>query len=74
MERKPAAYHRAEAARARKLLAEATTPRLKQHLEDAIAQHEQIAAEVESGSEPDTASPHTTNPPQFHEKPPDDGR
>jgi hypothetical protein len=29
-------------------LAEATTPRLKEHLEAAIAGHEQIAAEVES--------------------------
>jgi hypothetical protein len=33
--------------------AEATTPRLKQHLEATIAGHEQIAAEVERASEPD---------------------
>jgi hypothetical protein len=29
---------------------------LKEHLEDAIARHEQIAAEVERASEPDAAS------------------
>jgi hypothetical protein len=52
MERRSAAYHRA-AARARRLRAEATTPWLKEHLENAIAQHEQIAAEIERASEPD---------------------
>jgi hypothetical protein len=31
---------------------------LKEHLDDAIARHEQIAAEVERASEPDAASPH----------------
>ena len=53
MEQRSAAYHRAGAARARRLGAEATTPWLKEHLENAIAQHEQIAAEIERASEPD---------------------
>jgi hypothetical protein len=53
MERRSAAYHRAAAARARRLRAEATTLWLKEHLENAIAQHEQIAAEIERASEPD---------------------
>ena len=53
LEQRAAAYHRAAAARARRLRAEATTPWLKEHLEDAIARHERIAAEVESASEPD---------------------
>jgi hypothetical protein len=53
MERRSAAYHRAAAARARRLRAEATTPWLKEHLENAIAQHEQIAAEIERASELD---------------------
>ena len=35
------------------LRTEATTPWLKEHLENAIAQHEQIAAEIERASEPD---------------------
>ena len=35
------------------LRAEATTRWLKEHLDDAIARHEQIAAEVERASEPD---------------------
>jgi hypothetical protein len=30
---------------------------LKEHLDDAIARHEQIAAEVERASEPNGASP-----------------
>ena len=53
MEQRSAAYHRAAAARARGLRAEATTPWLKERLENAIAQHEQIAAEIERASEPD---------------------
>jgi hypothetical protein len=59
MQLKSAAYHRAEAARTRRLLAEATTPWLKERLQDAIARYEQIAAEVERASEPDAdaASP-----------------
>ena len=59
LERRSAAYHRAAAARARMLRAEATTRWLKEHLADAVARHEQIAAEIERASEPDAdeASP-----------------
>ena len=41
MERRSATFHRAAAAKARRLRAEATTLWLKEHLENAIAQHEQ---------------------------------
>ena len=53
MERRSGAYYRAAATRARRLRAEATKPWLKEHLENAIVQHEQIAAEIERASEPD---------------------
>jgi hypothetical protein len=53
LERRNAEYHRAAAARARNLRADATTRWLKEHLEQAIARHEQIAEEVERVSEPD---------------------
>ena len=56
MEQRSATYHRAAAARARRLRAEATTPWLKEHLENWIAQHEQIAAEIERAS--DITCPH----------------
>lgn len=56
MEHNSAAYHRAAAARARRLRAEATTRWLKEQLEGKIAQHEQIAAEIESASEPEDAA------------------
>jgi hypothetical protein len=46
-------YHRAAAARARRLLSEATTPRVKQQLADAIARHEELMTEVEVASVPD---------------------
>lgn len=52
MDYKTSEYHRAAAARARKLQGEATTRRLKEQLEDVIAQHEQIAEEIERASEP----------------------
>ena len=52
MEQRSAVYHRTAAAKARRLRAEATTPRLKEQLEDAIAQHEQIAEEIERAAEP----------------------
>ena len=55
VERRSAAYHRAKAARSRRLLADATTRWLKEHLQDEIARQEQIAAEVERASEPDTS-------------------
>jgi hypothetical protein len=44
------AYHRAAAARARRLLTEATTPWLKEQLAAAIALHDQIAEQIESAS------------------------
>jgi len=53
LEQRSAVYHRAVAAKARRFRAEATTPRLKEQLENAIAQHEQIAAEIKRASEPD---------------------
>ena len=53
MERRSATFHRAAAAKARRLRAEATTLWLKEHLENAIAQHEQIATEIERASEPE---------------------
>jgi hypothetical protein len=53
LEQRSAVYHRTAAAKARRLRAEATTLWLKEHLEDAIAQHEQIATEIERASEPD---------------------
>ena len=43
---KSAAHFRAAAERARKLLAEATTPRLKQYLSEVIAQCEQFVEEI----------------------------
>jgi len=52
MEQRSAAYHRVAAARARRLREEATTRRLKEQLEAAIAQHEQIAESIERAVEP----------------------
>jgi len=46
-----AEYHRAAAARVRKLRADATTRWLKEHLEDEIVRHEQIAEEIERVSD-----------------------
>ena len=45
-----AAYYHAAAARARKLHAEATTPRLKQYLQDLIAKCEGLARKVQTES------------------------
>jgi len=49
-QRLSAAYHRAAAARARRLLMEATTPWLKEQLAAAIARHDQIVEEIETAS------------------------
>ena len=49
-EQQAAAYYRAAAARARNLVAEATTPRAKQHLRDLIDQCERAAEEAEEAS------------------------
>jgi len=43
----PAAYYRATAARARRLQANATTPRVRQYLDTMIAHCEQLAGKVE---------------------------
>jgi hypothetical protein len=51
VEKGSAAYHRAAATRARRLREEATTPPLKEQLADTIAQHEQIAEEIERATE-----------------------
>lgn len=59
-------------AQARGLRAEATTPRLKEHLGNAITRQEQIAAEIERASDPDAdVAPPKAEPPRFQEKPPD---
>jgi hypothetical protein len=72
LEHRSAAFHRAAAARARRLRAEATTRWLKEQLEDTIAQHEKIAAAIEMASEPgaDEGSEGETAPLQA--KPPAD--
>jgi hypothetical protein len=51
-----AAYDRAAAARGRRLLTEATTPWLKEHLGSEIARH---AEEIERASKPADADPDT---------------
>ena len=48
-----AAYHRAAAARTRRLWAEATTRRLKERLEAEIVLHEKLAANIEGATVPD---------------------
>ena len=75
LERRSAAYHRAAAARARRLLAEATTPWVKEQLAEAMARHDQIAAEIDRASEPDAnaAFSHGRQA-QFQAKPPADDR
>ena len=42
-EQQPATYYRTAAARARRLQADATTPRVKQHLDNMIAHCERLA-------------------------------
>jgi hypothetical protein len=71
LEYKSADYHRVAAARARRLLSEATTRWLKGQLAEVIARHEQIAAAIESACEPgrgavsaqdETAAPSSETP------------
>jgi hypothetical protein len=45
------AYYRTAAARARRLQAEATTPRIKQYLRELIARCERLEGEIVSASE-----------------------
>ena len=58
LEQQPASY-RAAAARARRLRAEATTRRLKEHLGEEVARYERLAEEIERASEPDFAPAET---------------
>src|SRR6266436_3041127 len=46
-EQQPATYYRTTAARARRLQADATTPRVKQYLDKMIAHCERLAGQVE---------------------------
>ena len=48
LEELSAAHYHSAAARARKLHAEATTPRLKQHLRELIAKFEGLARKVQA--------------------------
>ena len=65
-----AAYYRAAAARGRRLLAEATTPWLKEHLGAEIARHEQLAEEIDRASEPGVGAVSTQDePPNFKRNP-----
>ena len=50
LEELSAAYYHAAAARARKLHAEATTPRLKQYLRELITKFEGLARKVQAES------------------------
>ena len=52
LEQQPASYYRTAAARARRLRAEATTRRLKEHLGEEVTRYERLAEEIERASEP----------------------
>jgi hypothetical protein len=47
----PAEYYRAAAARARTLVQDATTPRVKRHLRELIDRYDRLAGEVERTAE-----------------------
>src|SRR5271169_7008420 len=51
-EQQPATYYRIAAARARRLYADATTPRVRQYLDRMIAHCERSAGKVEPGALP----------------------
>ena len=51
-EAQPATYYRTAAAQARRLQANATTPRVKQYLDEMIAHCERLAGKVEPGVSP----------------------
>jgi hypothetical protein len=57
LEEQPATYYRTAAARARRLQADATTPRVKQYLDEMIAHCEGLAGKVEPGVSPRHTSP-----------------
>jgi len=48
----PAHYYRRHAARVRKLASEATTPAVKQHLEEVAGQYERLAERVDGSMPP----------------------
>jgi hypothetical protein len=52
LEEQPVTYYRTAAARARRLQADATTPRVKQYLDKMIAHCEGLAGKVEPGGSP----------------------
>jgi hypothetical protein len=52
LEEQPTAYYRTTAARARRLQADATTPRVKQYLDKMIVHCEQLAGKVEPSVSP----------------------
>jgi hypothetical protein len=51
-EQQPATYYRTTAARARRLQADATTPRVRQYLDTMIAHCERLAGNMEPGVSP----------------------
>ena len=51
-EQQPATYYRTAAAQARRLQADATTPRVKQYFDKMIAHCERLAGKVEPGGSP----------------------
>jgi hypothetical protein len=55
-EQQPAIYYRTTAARARRLQADATTPRVKQYLDKMIAHCERLAGKVEPRLSPDRSA------------------
>ena len=61
-EQQPAIYYRTTAARARRLQADATTPRVKQYLDKMIAHCERLAGKVEPRLSP--ARPATIRRPE----------
>jgi hypothetical protein len=56
-EEQSATYYRTAAARARRLQADATTPRVKQYLDEMIAHCEGLAGKAEPGVSPRHTSP-----------------
>src|ERR1700730_15200453 len=59
-EQQSATYYRTTAARARRLQADATAPRVKQYFAKVIAHCEGVAVKVEPGVSPPTRSARTT--------------
>jgi len=65
-EEQPAAYYRTAAARARRLQADATTPRVKQYLDKMIVHCERLAGKVEQPASRLSIGPAvSTNPSRY---------